>query len=187
MKTPRRLILSAIAAALIALAVPAVASATIISSPGQLTFPERQVATESDPQTVTMVVHCTPPGGIGGVCPGGGAQNDVFTYNPQFSGDNPGDFSATNVSCPPALPNAGIAPGVCQFTVRFKPTAPGTRSAVLSPGTGTTSQPSPVTVTGTAVAAPPTGQRAAALAKCKKKKTKKKRKKCRAKANLLPK
>jgi hypothetical protein len=177
-KTPRRLTLSAIAAALVALAaVPAVASATITAGPGQLTFPERQVGTQSDPQTVTVVVQCTVPGA--GVC----NVNDVFIYNPQFSGAAPQDFSATNLSCPSGLPNAGLAPSVCQFTVRFTPTAPGTRTAVLTPGTGTTSNPNPITVTGSAVV---TGQRAAALAKCKKKKTKKKRKKCRANANKLP-
>jgi hypothetical protein len=178
LNTPRRLITSAAAAAFIALAaVPAVASATTTAGPGQLTFPERQVLTQSDPQTVTVVVQCT------GIVMANCVLNDTFTYNPQFSGANPEDFSATNLNCPPAMQNNNLSPGVCQFAVRFKPTATGTRNAVLTAGTATTNNPNPIQVTGTAV---PSGQRAAALAKCKKKKTKKKRKKCKRAANLLP-
>jgi hypothetical protein len=181
--TLRRLTMSTIAAAVVAAALPAAASATTIVTPGGMTFPDRQVATQSDPQTATVQVFCTPPSGNGmGVCP----TPDVFAFNPQIVGDNPGDFSVTNLTCPGALPNNGIAPGVCQFQVRFKPTAAGSRSAVLIAGAATSSAPNPIALSGTAVAAPPTGQRAAALAKCKKKKTKKKRKKCRAKANQLP-
>ena len=181
MSRNRRIILSAIAGGLVALAaVPAAASATIIVTPGSLTFPQRQVATESDPQTVTVNVFCTPPSGNNmGMCGVGGSLNDGFTYNPQFVGNHPQDFSATNVSCPVFLPNNGIAPGVCQFTVRFKPTAPGDRTALLIPGTGQSSNPNPVTVTGSAVPAPvvtPTPTPTPAPAK-KKKKCKKKGKK----------
>jgi hypothetical protein len=179
MTRKRRTILSAIAGGLVTLAaLPAAASATTTVQPGSLTFPERQVATTSDPQTLTVVVQCTV------VVMGNCTVNDLFQYNPQFGGANPGDFSATNLTCPPALPNNNLSPGVCQFTVRFTPIAPGTRTAVLTAGTASTSNPNTVAVSGTAVAAPvvpvtPTPT-TPAKKKCKKGK---KGKKCRKKQN----
>ena len=187
MNKPRRTTIAVIAAVLFALvALPATASATVANGPGSMTYPDRTVGTQSDPQTETVVVQCTVPG-MAGMC----TVNDSFTPNPVFSGANPGDFSQTN-NCANPTSNSGLAPGVCQFFIAFKPTAQGTRTATLTLGTNTTgAPPQPVSLSGVGITAPTsttpaTGQRAAALAKCKKKKSKKARKKCRSKANLLP-
>ena len=187
MNKPRRTTISVIVAVLFALAaLPAAASAHVQNSPTSMTFPDRLVGTQSDPQTETVVVLCGGPDGMGGC-----AVNDTFTPNPVFSGANPGDFSQTN-NCGPSKSNIGLAPGVCQFFISFKPTAQGTRTATLTLGTNTSgAPPQPVSLSGVGLAAPPpaqtaTGQRAAALAKCKKKKGKKARKKCKQKANQLP-
>jgi hypothetical protein len=189
---PRRTTISVVAAVLFALAaLPATASAHVQNGPASMTYPDRLVGTQSDPQTETVVVFCTVPNMMdAALCMVG----DTFTPNPVFSGANPGDFAQTN-NCGAGISNVpGLNPGVnsCQFFITFKPTAQGTRTATLTLGTGATgSQPQPVSLSGVGILPAPTtpaatGQRAAALAKCKKKKSKKARKKCKKKANLLP-
>jgi hypothetical protein len=173
------------AAAILALA-PAAASANTFASPTSLTFPAQTVGTTSGvPGTVTVTVICSVPGFNPPLC----ATQGMFVAIPTFTGANPGDFAQSN-NCPsgnvlPSGPIQGMTAS-CTFTVTFKPTAAGSRTALLSLGVDTTgTSPPPISLSGTAVAAPPTGQRAAALAKCKKKHGKK-RKKCKNKANQLP-
>ncbi|MGZ5341014.1 MAG: hypothetical protein ACXWED_06360 [Solirubrobacterales bacterium] len=195
MNKPRRTTISVFAAVLFALvALPATASANVANGPASMTFPDRLVGTQSDPQTETVVVFCTAPNGVNpALCQAG--FDDTFTPNPVFTGANPGDFAQTN-NCGAAKSSVpGVNPGVnsCQFFITFKPTAQGTRTATLTLGTNLTgAPPAPVSLSGVGIITPPTptpaatGQRAAALAKCKNKKSKKARKKCKKKANRLP-
>ena len=180
--------MSVIAAVLFALAVlPATASATTSSGPASMTFSDRTIGTQSDPQIETVVVDCFvfDPSGE---CSSGA--DDRFTPNPVFTGANAGDFAQTNncgsgISPVPAVGPEGVhTPGSCQFFIIFKPTSQGTRTATLTLGTSRIGAQS-VSLSGVGT---PTGQRAAALAKCKKKKkmSKKTRKKCKKKAHLLP-
>jgi hypothetical protein len=191
---PRRTTISVIAAVLFALvALPAAASATVVNTPTSMTYPDRTVGTQSDPQTETVVVSCSLPNAMNtALCMAG--FDDTFTPNPTFTGANPGDFSQTN-NCGAAVTNVpGVnTSGSCQFFITFKPTAQGTRTATLTLGTNTTgAPPAPVSLRGVGIITPPattpaaTGQRDAALAKCKRKKSKKARKKCKKKANQLP-
>ncbi|MGZ5308654.1 MAG: hypothetical protein ACXWDP_05625, partial [Solirubrobacterales bacterium] len=183
--------LSVIAAAAVALAVlPAAASAFSTATPTSLSYPDRTVGTQSDPKTVTVLVFCLTDGAMAGnPC----TVNDTFTPNPTFTGANPGDFAQTN-NCGAAKVSVVTAvPGVCVFTITFRPTAQGTRTATLTLGTSTSAAgPPPISLSGVGITAPTpaaaaaTGQRAAALAKCKNKKSKKARKKCKKKANQLP-
>lgn len=170
----KRLLVSSMAAALTALvALPASASATVVPSPSSLTFPDRQAGSISDPQTVTVLVFCTVPNPPTATCLSG---PEVFTPNPTFSGQNPGDFTQTN-DCPPGgLTYVNFAaPGICTFTIRFAPTGAGSRTATLTLGSALQSPPPQVTLSGSATPAPvqpttPGTTTTPAKKKCKKKK-----------------
>jgi hypothetical protein len=157
------------------LALPPGASANTSAAPTSLTFAGNQtVGTTSAPQTVTVQATCTFDL-IFCVIPG------HFQPGPVFTGPAPGDFAQTN--------NCGLgfdSPGSCQFSVTFKPTGTGVRTATLDVGSDSSlggTQPANVSLTGSGVAAPvpppsttapsttpaPTGQRARAIKKCKKK------------------
>ena len=162
----RYLTSSVIAAGLLALAVvPGSASANTTVGPG-LTFPERQVGSTSDPQTVTVTVICnnySPM--LNPQC----QSLDAFSRNPQFFGDNPGDFFVDGGNCPPVLQLSNGPPAVqCSILIRFKPTAPGERKAIFLAGAAQGGGPNAIPVSGSAVAAP------AQPKKCKKGKKKKK-------------
>jgi hypothetical protein len=168
----KRLLVSSMAAALMALvALPASASA-LVTNTDKLTFPDRQAGSVSDPQTVTVVIQCLPDGN-----PFSPACNppDTFTPNPQFTGANPGDFSQTNDCAPSKTSILETQPNFCTFTVRFQPIAAGSRTATLNIGTSSLGQgPIPVALSGSATPAPvqPTtpGTTTTPTKKCKKKK-----------------
>jgi hypothetical protein len=166
--TLRRLTMSTIAAAVLTAALAAVAHAVVVAAPNPVTFPEREVGSTSDPKVVTINVVCSnfrPDLNPGAPC----LTNDTFTRNPQFVGDNPGDFFEDGGgNCPPTLTNTNAPVLQCQMSVRFKPTAAGERKALFIPGTSNTGGPAPVALEGSAVAKPVQTKK-----KCKKGKKKK--------------
>src|SRR5262245_42628231 len=103
--TLRRLTLSMIAAAVLAVALPAAVQAVVVPAPSTVTFPEREVGSTSDPQIVTINVVCTnfnPTINPAQPC----LTNDTFIRNPQFTGDNPADFVEDGGgTCPQSLTN----------------------------------------------------------------------------------
>jgi hypothetical protein len=141
---------------------PATAGANTNVAPG-LTFPERQVATVSDPQTVTVTILCNTFNAMTSQC----TSLDTFARNPQFFGDNPGDFFVDGGNCPPSLTLTNAPAVQCSITLRFKPTAAGDRKAIFLAGSAQGGGPNAIPVSGSAVAAPATAK------KCKKGKKKK--------------
>ena len=177
MNSPRRLILSFAATALLALAaVPASASANTVVGPSPLTFPQREEQSTSDPQLVTVTIVCNAFNGMTNQC----NSLDSFTRNPQFSGTNPGDFFADpGGTCPASFTLTTGPVFQCTIPIRFRPAAPGDRTANFLAGTATGGGPNPIVVQGSAVAKPvtPTVTPPPAKKKCKKGKKKKKCKK----------
>jgi YVTN family beta-propeller protein len=115
---------------------PAVPAPAVTLSPGSLTFGSQTLGTTSAAQSVTLQNT-------------GNAALSISSI--ALAGINPGDFSATN-TCGTSVA-AGAA---CAITVRFTPTAAGTRtaSAVITDNAG--NSPQSVSLTGTAVATAPT-------------------------------
>ena len=155
---------AAIAGALIV--VPSAAASTT-DSPTNLNFGSQQVGSTSAPQTVAVTVTCTTsisfPTDLC-IVPG------IFIPPPNLTG-NAGDFPQTN-TCGAGITNSTLSPLVCAFTVRFKPTNAGPRTATLVTGTellGTA--PAPVTLNGAGLSNPGSGGTGSTTGKkkCKKK------------------
>ena len=157
-KTLHVSVLTAIAGAL--MVVPSGAAANTSASPTTLNFGSRQVGATSPSKTVAITVDCTASISFPAplcVLPG------IFIPPPSITGD----FLQTN-TCGAGISSSGLTPGTCTFTVKFKPTAAGTRTGTLTTGTDVTgSSPAPISLSGTGVAS---GSGAVAgKKKCKKK------------------
>jgi hypothetical protein len=172
----RRFFVLYTAAAVVLVALPAMASASVSASPQTLAFSELKVGAESPSQEVTVVVSCQ-MFSMMATCMTG----DTFTPNPTFGGSNPGDFKQTN-NCGTSISNSGVVPGLCRFNITFKPTGPGPRKATLTLGTSASgSGPPQIVMTGSATGDPI----APGKKRCKKAKKKRaaaaKKKKCKKK------
>ena len=104
-----------------------VSTAGIALTPAGLIFPGQPVNTTSAPQTVTL-----------------NNGDSVLTFTVAISGTNAGDFAQTN-TCGASV-SAG---GTCTFSVRFTPTAAGTRTASLTITDTTSGNQHVVNLTGT--------------------------------------
>jgi len=71
----------------------------------------------------------------------------IATTGIQMTGTNPGDFSQTN-NCP-VSPNTLAGGGTCTFTVTFKPTATGKRTAKIAVNDDANNSPQTVFLKGT--------------------------------------
>lgn len=168
----RRLVLPV--AGVAAIALPATAGASVLTSPTGISFGSQPVGSTSAPQSVTLIARCD-----GAVVPG------ICTIPVAFlpAVATTGDFAQTN-TCPALLSVLTETDATCGITVTFRPTAVGSRSGSLSTGTSAVIlTPGPtVALTGVGVAAsgsngggngPGTGT--ASRKKCKKPKHKKHR------------
>ena len=103
---------------------------TITQSPTSLTFGASNVGTQTASQTVTLHNNSTAAIAISNIAP---------------SGTDPADFVVVSKTCGTSL-GAGAS---CTITVAFKPTASGTRVALLSATDGASNSPQTVTISGT--------------------------------------
>jgi phosphoesterase family protein/Big-like domain-containing protein/ASPM-SPD-2-Hydin domain-containing protein/centrosomal CEP192-like protein len=100
-------------------------------SPTSLTFASQTVGTTSAPQTVTLTNTGNAP---------------LTITNIGVAGTNSGDFTQTN-TCPSTL----AASGTCTFSVTFKPTATGARSALVTITDNAAGSPHSFSLAGTGV------------------------------------
>jgi hypothetical protein len=113
------------------------ATITVSIAPASLTFASTIVGNNSATQNVTVTNTS-------------GAGNTVTFSGVSFTGTNPGDFSQTN-GCG-TLTTSGQS---CLTVVRFTPTAPGARSALLTFVDNATGSPQTIPVSGTGVSQTP--------------------------------
>ncbi len=122
-----------------------VQSPQAVFSPTSLTFAQLAIGSTSPPQTVTLT---------------NGGQATLNISNVTLTGTNPGDFSQDN-NCGSSLP----ALAICHFSVTFKPTGNGARSAALSVSDNAAGSPQSVALSGTGpdFSMSPSGQSSATI------------------------
>jgi len=113
------------------------AAATISIAPASLTFAARTVGSPSPSQPVTVTNTS-------------GSGTTVTFSSVTFGGTNPGDFSLSTTCTTLTTPGQQ-----CTTNVTFTPTAPGSRSALLTFVDNAVGSPQTVSVSGTGVAATP--------------------------------
>jgi len=108
----------------------ALGSTSISVNPTSLTFPTQNTGTTSAAQTVTINNTGNQPVTISSIT---------------LTGANAGDYALATNTCPSSLAVAGT----CSLTVKFSPTAGGTRTAAVTITDNATGSPQSVTLTGT--------------------------------------
>jgi hypothetical protein len=118
------------AGAVLAMLVPAAASAAVTWTPKTVDFGPAAVGFGTDAQTVTVTATCAEH--FGAACPKPGR----FTPEVSFDGDS-GEFSQRN-DCGTGIFGNTKVDGICRFTLRFNPTQLGARASEVTLGYNTT-------------------------------------------------